>query len=314
MALAGTTGYSLLLLAASLLAFFGGLRLMQRLPLAAPLRLERWLLRATSTPWRGLVTGALLAAAVHSSSAVIIATVALVSAGLLPLANALGVILGSNIGTCLTVQFLAFDLARLGFPLAAAGTLLAAIGRGRLHYLALGLAGLGFLLTALALLGEALAPLSSSPFFYRFLEQWTNNHARAFFAGVIATALVQSSTLFTAATIALADKGLLTLPAAVALVLGGNVGTCADTLVAGLWANKAGRRVALAHLLLNAAGAIAFLPLVNSFAALLERLFASPAAQVANAHLLFNLITAGAALPFTRSFARWLNRLPTERP
>lgn len=306
--------YSLLLLAASLLAFFFGIRLMHSLSVAAPFRLERLLLRVTSTPWRGLVAGAVVAAAVHSSSAVTIATVALVSAGLLPLENALGVVLGSNIGTCTTVQFLALDLARLGFPLAAVGTFLAAASRGRLHYLALGLAGLGFLLTALALLNEVLAPLSSSLFFYTLLEQWTNDHARAFLAGVIATALVQSSTLFTAAVIALADKGLVPLPTAVALVLGGNVGTCADTLVAGLWANSAGRRVALAHLLLNAAGAIAFLPLVNSFAAFLERIFASPAAQVANAHLLFNLITAAAALPFTRSFARWLSRLPTGRP
>jgi phosphate:Na+ symporter len=94
-----STGYTCGLLAVSFLAFFLGLRLMQNLSLAGPLRLELFLLRATSTPWRGMVTGLVVTALVHSSSAVTIATVALVTSGCLPLANALGIVLGSNIGT-----------------------------------------------------------------------------------------------------------------------------------------------------------------------------------------------------------------------
>lgn len=305
-----SSGYPLFWLVVSLLFFFFGLRLMRGLSLAASSRLERLLLHATSTPGRGLLTGAAVTAVVHSSSAVTITTVALVTAGLLPLESALGIVLGSNIGTCVTVQFLAFDLTRFGLPLAATGLATALVSRGRHHHLALGIAGLGFLLAALDLLSRALTPLGSLPAFYHFLIAWASTPGRAFAGGIMATAAIQSSTLFTAAVITFTAQGLITLPAGVAFILGGNIGTCADTLVAAIWGNNAGRRVALAHLSLNLAGAAAFFPLIRPFAALVSLTSASPAAQVANAHLLFNLITSLAALPFTRAFAAWLRQFP----
>ncbi|TDA70532.1 MAG: Na/Pi cotransporter family protein [Clostridia bacterium] len=309
--MAGTTVFSLLLLVVSLLFFFLGLRLMQGLSQAAAPRLGRLLVLATSTPWRGLVVGTAVTALVHSSSAVTITTVALVTSGLLPLENALGIVLGSNIGTCATVQFLALDFTRFGFPLAALGLAAALVSR-RIHRrrLALAVAGLGFLLAALDLLARALTPLAGLPSSYDLLAHWAASPGRALAAGMVATAVVQSSTLFTAAIVTFTAQGLLTLPAAVALVLGSNIGTCADTLVAAIWGNGAGRRVALAHLLLNLGGVAVFFPLTGAFAALVSLTSASPAGQVANAHLLFNLITSLAALPFTRAFAAWLGRLP----
>lgn len=308
--MAVSAGYSLFLLAASLLFFFCGLKLMYGLSLAASPRLERLLVVATSTPWRGLLTGTAVTAATHSSSAVTITTVALVTGGLLPLENALGVVLGSNIGTCTTVQFLAFDLTRFGLPLAAAGLAAALACHGRPRRLALAAAGLGFLMAALDLLSRALTPLGSLPAFYDFLAHWAATPGRALAAGIMATAIIQSSTLFTAAIVTLTAQGLITLPVAVAFILGGNIGTCADTLVAAIWGDGAGRRVALAHLLLNLAGAAAFFPLIGPFTALVSLTSASSAGQVANAHLLFNIITSLAALPFTRAFASWLRRFP----
>lgn len=299
-------GAALCWLAVSLFTFFLGLRLTGNLSLAAPARLERLLLRATATPTRALLVGLVVTALVHSSSAVTLATVALVSAGLLPLQNALGVVLGSNVGTCTTVQFLAFDFTRFAFPLAGMGAAAAAVLRGRWRRLALGLTGFGLLLSALALLSRALTPLAALPFFSRLLTHWTDTAPRAFLAGVLATGLIQSSTIFTAAVMTLADQGFFALPQAIALVLGGNVGTCADTLVAAICGNHAGRRVALAHLALNLGGAVLFFPCLGPFATLVSLTGLSPARQVANAHLLFNLITALIALPFVRPLARRL--------
>ena len=296
---------------AALVLFFAGLRLMSRLYLGGAWRLEAFLLRATATPWQGLLIGALASALVHSSSAVTIGGVALVSAGLLPLENALGLVLGANVGTCLTVQFLALDLARLGLGLVVGGALAGLVLPPRYRRFALALAGLGLILTALYLLPLGLAPLTRSVAFSRWLDNWTAGVLPAFAAGALATAVIQSSTLFTAVTVGLAQKGLVGLPTAVALVLGANLGTCTDTLVAAWWGNSAARRVALAHLLLNAVGGLAFLPVVPLFAALLARISPSPAGQVALAHLLFNLACSLAALPFTGAVARWLTRWPT---
>ncbi|MGB9885518.1 MAG: Na/Pi cotransporter family protein [Moorellales bacterium] len=304
------TGWWPFWIGVALVLFFGGLRLMSPAYLGGARRLEALLLRATATPWQGLLVGALASALVHSSSAVTIAAVALVGAGLLPLENALGLVLGANVGTCLTVQFLALDLASLGLWLTAGGALAGLVLPPRYRRFALALGGLGLILTALYLLPLGLAPLTRSEWFRRWLERCAAGVTSAYAVGALATAIIQSSTLFTAATVGLSQQGLISLPTAVALVLGANLGTCTDTLVAAWWGNSAARRVALAHLLLNGAGGLAFLPVVPVFAAVIARLSPSPAGQVALAHLLFNVVCSLVALPFTGPMARWLARRP----
>jgi phosphate:Na+ symporter len=295
---------------AALLFLFAGLRLTSSLYRAGAWRLETLLLRATSNPVRGLVLGTAAGALLHSSSAVTVATVALVGGGLLPLENALGIVLGANIGTCVTVQFAAWDVVDLGLPLAVGGALAGLVLRGRYRYLALAVCGLGLIFSALYLFSLGLSPLTRTAAFARLLEGWGSGVLPAFVAGVAATAVLQSSTLFISAVVNLAEAGLITLPAAVALVLGANLGTCTDTLLAALWGNTDARRVALAHLLLNALGALVFLPLVPSFTALLEGISASPGGRVAAGHLLFNAACSLAALPFTPLMAAWLRKRP----
>lgn len=293
--------------AAALGSFLVGLRLMQQVYPAAARWLKPVLTRATASPVRGMAIGAAASALVHSSSVVTIATIPLVAGGLLPLENALGIILGANVGTCVTLQFLALDLTRWGVILIPAGGLAALVFSGGLRRLALAACGMGFVLLALELMATAAAPVADLASVLGYLKAWTKEGFPAFVAGIAATAVIQSSTMFISAVAALADQRIISMTSAVGLVLGSNVGTCADTLVASLWSNRAGRQVAVAHLLFNVAGALAFLPLARPFAALLGLLSDSPSAQVAHAHLLFNLTTALAALPFIRIFFR---RLP----
>lgn len=300
--------FSGFLTASSLAAFFLGLRLVGRLSTALPVRLEQLLLWATSTPWRGLLVGTVVTAAVHSSSAVTVATVALTSAGLLPTANALGIVLGSNIGTCITIQFLAFDVAWLGLPAAFLGSILAAWSRGKRREFALAFAGIGFILSALYLLSMAVQPLQQNPALCRFITGRASTAEGALLSGAIGTAIVQSSTLFIAGLITSANQGFFSLPVGIAFVLGSNVGTCTDTLVAALWGNKAARRVAMAHLALNLLGVLVFFPMLMPFASLVSLTATSPDRQLANAHLLFNGLSSLAALPFTPVLARMLDR------
>lgn len=296
--------YFFLILAGGLGLLIGGLLVMRSgLRHVFSPALAGLLGRLTVTPWRGLLAGAVGAALMQSSTALTLTTVGLVSAEYLSFRQGLGLVLGANIGTCSTVGLLALDPPRQALlPLLAASLLAAALSR-RLRPAALAVCGLAAMLTGVQLLSDALAGLAEADTVVRWLAAAARNPFAGIGGGILLTFLFQSSSAATGLLMALADEGTIGLTAAAYGVYGNNIGSCLSSLVVGAAAPLAAKRVAMAHILLNLAGVVVFLPFTALFvqaAALMANDFA---ARVAVMHTLFNLVSSLAVLPFTGAFA-----------
>lgn len=265
--------------------------------------------KMTVTPWRAFWSGTAATALLQSSTALTVMTVSLVDAGLLRFENALGLILGSNIGTTITTQLLAFSLDSLAPYLLLAGSLGFLFVSNKYRYLALSAFGLGLLILALYFLETGMAPFAEMAVVRNFLYQLGDHHLQGVLAGTLLAALLHSSAATTGLVMMLAEGGYLTLPTALAFILGANIGTCFTALLASLVTNRAAQRVAVFHVLLNLAGVLLFLPFVTPCAYALEAFGGSLSRQVANAHTLFNVISSLLAFPFLPWAARFLRRM-----
>ena len=272
-------------------------------------RLQNILQWMTATPWRGFWSGSVSTAMLQSSTALTVMAVSFVDAELLPFENALALILGSNIGSTITNQLLAFSLD----PFIPYLMLLGALGylfipkRGK--FLALALFGLSVLVFALILLQAGMAPLANSSSIQHFLRQLGNNPLKGVLAGTVISALLHSSSATTGIVMLLAENGWVSLPAALAFIFGANIGTCFTAVLAALASSKAAQRVALFHVLLNVFGVLLFLPFVGLLAFWLTFLGGSLSRQVANAHTFFNLLSSLIAFPLLSRSSKWLKKI-----
>lgn len=296
-----------------LAAFLGGLFILRGGLRSLEPALRPLLARELTTPLRGVVAGALAAALLHSSSATNAVAVALAGGGMLSLKQGVSLVLGANIGTTVTGQLAAFNSEALGLLLIFLGSLTVPF-RGKVRQGGWLLLGLGGLLFGLDLMEEALRAGGGSVDLLKRLGGASDGAALAF--GAVVTAVVQSSSAVTGTLIALAEAEAIAVRPAIAAALGSNVGTVVTTLVAGFASGFAARRVAVADLLFNAAGAAAFLPLLPALLSLVQALSDAPGRQIANAHTLFNLISVVLLLPFIEPFCALLERLlpGRERP
>lgn len=259
--------------------------------------------RLTVTPWRGLLAGAAGAALMQSSTALTLTTVGLVSAEYLSFRQGLGLVLGANIGTCSTVGLLALDPPlHILLALLAASLLAAALSR-RLRAAALAVCGLAAMLTGVQLLSGALAGLSEEATVVRWLASAGQNPLTGIGGGILLTFLFQSSSAATGLLMALANEGTIGLTAAAYGVYGNNIGSCLSSLVVGAAAPLAAKRVAMAHIVLNLAGVMVFLPFTALFVQAAALLADDFAARVAAMHTLFNIVSSLAVLPFAGAFA-----------
>ncbi|RKQ89003.1 Na/Pi symporter [Brockia lithotrophica] len=269
----------------------------------------------------GFLVGVLGSALVHSSSAFLIAAVAAAETGGLAGETLVALVLGANVGT--TATLFALSLPRLPGPQAMylAGATLAAAGwwlarttrRGSgttLAWSGVAVFAFGLLLEALELLARGAEGAGTSPLVRRLLYAAAGGPWSATAVGVLLAAVLQSSTAATALTAAFVEEGLLPFEAAVGIALGTNVGTVADTLVAGALAGRAGRRVAYAHLFVNVLGVLFAVPLVPLVARWLAPEGGSALGKLAFVQGAFNFASAAAFLPFAASIARIVARLP----
>lgn len=265
--------------------------------------------RLTLTPSRGLAVGAVGAALLQSSTALTLTTVGLVSAGYLSFYQGLGLVLGANIGTCTTVGLLAAaPPVEYLWPLLAAGLGVALLCR-RLRWAALAAAGLAAMFAGLGTLTGALAGLTETETAVRWLTAAARNPLAGIGGGILLTFLFQSSSAATGLLMALAEEGLIDLTGAAYGVYGNNIGSCLSSLLVGAAAPLAAKRVAMAHIVLNVAGVLVFLPLTGLLTAAAAWLTADFAGQVAVTHTLFNVLSSLAVLPFARAFASLIARL-----
>jgi phosphate:Na+ symporter len=282
---------SLLALSGLVLFLYAVSRLALALRQLAGERMKGILDRFTNTVPMAILTGTLVTTLLDSSSVVIILAIALVSAGALPFRNSLGVVLGANIGTTISSQLFAFDLGQYAVVAMLPGLLLLSFAKKRKgRTLGRALFCFGLLFFSLFLLGEAAAPLKD----YEGVQAWLlqlENPVRGAGAGALITLLIQSSSATLGMVIKLAAKGLLTLPAGIAVMLGAELGTCSDTLLATVGRGRAALKTGLFHVSFNLMSITLGIVLISPFTALVIRLAgqAEVARQIAHAHVLFNV-------------------------
>jgi phosphate:Na+ symporter len=299
-------------LAGLVLFIYGVTRLSEGLEDMGTERMKDFLSKCTTNRFAGVVTGAVATTLLESSSVTIIMTIAMVSAGVLTFVQSLGVVLGANIGTAVGAQIISLDIEQYVPLLMFAGLLLLFLGRTRMwKNLGIVLLGFGLMFYGLEAIDEAMKPFRTYQPFIDLMQTLGSNPLLGAAVGAIFTVIIQSSSATVAIVITLASSGLISLPAGVAIMLGAEVGTCADTLVATIGRGRPALRTGVFHLLFNLISAV----LGILFAPLLVQLVlsfsggAGVGRQVANAQIIFNLIGVVAVIVLLPAIARLLERL-----
>ncbi len=261
----------------------------------------------TSTPLKGVLVGTLVTMVIQSSAATTIMTVSFVQAGMMTLRQALGVIMGANIGTTVTAQLVAFNVKQFALPLLGIGMALAVFGHSkRHHYIGNCIFGFGLLFMGMDTMEHALSFLANNKeFFLRFSQ----SPLLCVAAGTILTMVVQSSSATVVLTIAMSVQGLLPLQSAIAILLGNNLGTTVTAVIASLGTSRAAKQAAAGHVLFNLFGVVVFLPLLSPFASLVEMTSPNIARQLANAHTIFNVVNTLVQVPFVGAIAHLIQFL-----
>jgi phosphate:Na+ symporter len=303
-------------LAGLVLFLYGVTRMAEGLEAIAGDRAKELISKFTTNRYAGIATGTVATTILDSSSVTIIIVIAMVSAGLLSFVESLGVVLGSNIGTTIGAQIVAFNISDYAPIAMFVGLLLILLGKKeRWKQIGLVILGIGLLFFGLDTIENAMEPFKDYQPFIKLMETLGNNALLGAGVGAFFTVLVQSSSATVAIIVTLASQGLISLPAGVALMLGAEVGTCADTLVATFGRERPAVRTGMFHLLFNlttAAVGIVFATQLAGFAQWISQLMGAGddvARQIANAQLIFNLLGVALIIGFLPLIARGLERL-----
>jgi phosphate:Na+ symporter len=289
----------------------------------------RWILATlTTNRFMGLITGAVVTSIIQSSSVTTVMLVGFVTAGLLSLSQAIGVILGADIGTTITAQIVAFKVTRYALILVSVGFLLIFISRAeRMRQYGALVMGLGLIFFGMGVMSESMRPLRDYQPFIELMQN-TTNPLFGILLATLFTALVQSSSATMGVVIALALQGLINLDMGIALALGANIGTCATAGLAAIGKPQEALRVAVAHVTFKIAGVLLIFPFIPELAEFVraispqaeagvsevDRLAAETPRQIANAHTIFNVGIALLFLPAAGLFARFCEWLVPDRP
>ena len=272
------------------------------------IRIREYFSLSVKKPVYGIVTGIISTILFQSSSATTALTVGLVSAGLISFYHSLGIILGSDIGTALTVQLVVWKVTDISPLLIIIGSAVWLSGKGKWRSVGEAIFFFGFMFFGLFLVSQATGPLKASPAFVSFCQELRNPFLGVFI-GFILTAIIQSSAIPIATLAILAQHGLITIDASLPIVLGANLGTSATALFAGIVANIDGKRCAVAHFLFKFLGVVFFMVIFPFFTRFLEDISQDIPQQIAYGHFFFNLALAVVFTPFLKPFSRFIEKL-----
>ena len=318
----------LIQLAGGLALFLFGMDQMgEALKVVAGDKMRQILGKLTTNRVMGLVTGTVVTAIIQSSSVTTVMLVGFVTANLMSLSQAIGVILGADIGTTITAQIVAFPVKKYALLLVATGFLMTLTGkREDIRQYGILVMGLGLIFFGMAVMSGAMKPLRSYQPFIDLMQN-VSNPLVGILVSTAFTALVQSSSATMGIVIVLASQGLISLEGGIALALGANIGTCATAGLAALGKPREAVRVAVAHVTFKIAGVLLIVWFIPPFADLvrnispvsehltgMDRLAADTPRQVANAHTLFNVGIGFLFLPLAGVFARFCEWVVPDRP
>lgn len=277
-------------------------------------KLRRILEVLTSTAWKGVLVGTFVTAVIQSSSATTVMTVSFVNAGLMTLRQAIGIIMGANIGTTMTGQLIAFKITAIALPAVGVGFFISFLSRRkRWRYAGQVILGFGLLFLGMETMTEALKPLAHSAVFRNWIASFGAHPLLGILVGLGMTMTIQSSsaTIGILMAVAVNMPDVVTLDVAIPILFGDNIGTCITAVLASIGTTLSARRAALSHVLFNVFGTILFMILFPAFKAAV--LAISPAGdiqrQIANAHTMFNTLNTLVWLPMVGVLEAIVTRL-----
>lgn len=257
--------------------------------------------KLTSNRFLGIVVGTVITMIIQSSSATTVMVVGFVNAGLMTLSQAVWVIMGANIGTTVTGQLIALDIGFIAPIFAIIGVVMIVfIKKPTINEIGKILCGFGVLFIGMELMSESMAPLKDNQDFVNLMTNF-KNPILGILAGMVFTAIIQSSSASVGILQALAMSGAISFDAAVFVLFGQNIGTCVTALLASAGTNRNAKRTTIIHFMFNLIGTILFtvLCLVTPIVDLVEKISgANHAQQIANMHTLFNITTTLLLIPF----------------
>jgi len=306
-------------------------------------KLNRVLEILTSVPVIGMLVGAVITIIVQSSTLTTVMVVSFVNSAILNLKQAAAVIMGANIGTTFTGHLIAFSITDFWIYFAALGFVVLFFAKVKnIKIVGQILFAFAMLLLGLALMSDAMRPLRTDPAFQNLIVQFGENRFLGVLAGLVFTAIVQSSTAVTGVIILMTLEGLIELRAALALIVGANIGTCFTAVLASIGGTTTAKRAAAVHVILNVFGAVIVLIFMGTFENAV--LFISPsyvpayetactcvegytrsyclyaqerhrvvARQAANAHTIFSAIIVFVFLPLITPFVKFVEKIIPER-
>ena len=322
--------FSLFTLCGGLAFFLYGITIMSSgLEKIAGGRLERILKKMTSNPLKSLVFGAGVTAAIQSSSAVTVMLVGLVNSGIMKLSQAIGVIMGSNIGTTITAWILSLSgiessnfFVRLLKPesfspiMALVGIIfIMASKSNRRKSVGAVLVGFAILMFGMDVMKDAMAPLADMPQFTHILTAFTNP-ILGVVVGTVVTAVIQSSAASIGILQALSMVGGMTYAMAIPIIMGQNIGTCVSAMLSSIGVNTNAKRVAAVHVLFNVIGVIVCLSVFEFGYILFHFKFATNNISpfgIAIVHSIFNIVTTILLFPFTKVLEKMAMRLVPDK-
>ena len=275
---------------------------------AAGSRLKSFFDKAITNPLKGALVGTIVTAIIQSSSATTVMVVGFVNAGLMSLYQAVGVIIGANIGTTITGQLITFkidDYIPLFIIIGAA--LILFMKQEKRKEIGKIVFGFGLLFMGLSQMKDAMSPIAQTTFFQDLILTLEGNMFLGILVGAAMTAVVQSSSASTAILLSLAATGAISLQVAIPILFGNNIGTCVTALLSSLNANKVAKKAAFIHLSFNLIGTLIFLPLINILSQVVMYMGGDIDKQIANAHTIFNIVNAIILLPFAGVFVKLAN-------
>ncbi|MBW2557255.1 MAG: Na/Pi cotransporter family protein [Deltaproteobacteria bacterium] len=272
--------------------------------------LKAMLEKMTSGKLRATMMGALVTAVIQSSSATSVIIIGFLNAGFIPLAAALAIMIGANVGSTVTAQLIAFKFTTVAPLFVFTGTaIFLSAKKGKNKNKGLALLSFGLLFMGLVMMSSAIKPLADDEAIKNIFIRFGASPFFGILTGMIVTAALQSSATTTGMIIAFASAGLLDLTASVYLVFGVNIGTCITAGLASIGGNLSSKRLALGHTFFNIAGTMIMLPFIPLYLLYIPMTSGDIARQIANTHTIFNVINMLVFLPFVPLFVKLLNRV-----
>jgi phosphate:Na+ symporter len=296
--------------------FLYGMKIMgDGLENAAGDRLKGILEKVTSNKFIAVAVGTVVTMIIQSSSATTVMVVGFVNAGLMNLFQATGIIMGANIGTTITAQLVSLNLTAVAPIFIGIGTALVMFSKGKKNR-EIGniVLGFGILFLGMEIMGAAMEPLRENEGFKNIMRVMSDNWLIALGAGLLMTAVIQSSSATAGILIVLASQGEVTLSAAIPFIFGCNIGTCVTALLASVGASKSARKAALIHVTFNVIGTLIFIPLRHYLSDIAQ--WINPGntpndirRQIANIHTIFNISNTFILIWFTKYLVTFVNKL-----